>query len=214
MSVAGLGVDIIEIDRMERAINRSPNLRSRAFTIDEQEFCDKKKHPEIYYAMRFAAKEAVLKALGCGLSKMKLTDVSVGIDDRGRPQPILTGRAEEIMHEKGILEMHLSLSYTKNTAVASAMAITQEARPAPPEEKVDAMTELATSFKQMRSMLDDIDVSDGENADPMDAPEQEAISTEAEYQSAEYEGLKREREQTSIEEELGGIDVFKKAGAS
>ena len=67
VSIAGLGVDIVEIDRMRDALQRRPAMKERLFSDVEREYCDKRNRPEIHYAMRFAAKEAVLKALGTGL---------------------------------------------------------------------------------------------------------------------------------------------------
>lgn len=156
MSVAGLGVDIVEIERMKAALERSPHMRERAFSEEERAYCDKKAKPEVHYALRFAAKEAVLKALGTGFSGMKFTDVEVGKDRHGRPIPILHGRAAEIAKEKGIIEMHLSLSFTHTVGVASAVAVTEENMPAK-DGRVDAKTQLAESFKAARSLLDEMD---------------------------------------------------------
>lgn len=163
MSITGLGVDIVEIDRMRLALERTPRMRERLFSADERAYCDSRRKPEIHYAMRFAAKEAVLKALGTGFSGMRFTDVEVGRDDRGRPVPRLSGRAAEVAAERGIIEMHLSLSFTHTTAVASAVAITQEGRPKPVESAPDPMAELAASFKEARALLDEVDTVDQED---------------------------------------------------
>ena len=64
MSVLGLGVDIVEIDRMKLALERTPRIKERIFSEDERWYCEHKAKPYVHYAMRFAAKEAVLKALG------------------------------------------------------------------------------------------------------------------------------------------------------
>ncbi len=160
MPVTGLGVDIVEIDRMRRALERTPALRERIFSDAERAYCDARKRPEIHYAMRFAAKEAVLKALGTGFSGMRFTDVEVMRDERGRPRPRLTGRAAEFAEERGIIEMHLSLSFTHSTAVASAVAITQEVRPRVPETPPDPRAELAASFKEARALLDEVGEGD------------------------------------------------------
>jgi len=170
-AIAGLGVDIVEIDRMREALKRRPAMRERLFSETERTYCDKRNKPEIHYAMRFAAKEAVLKALGTGFRGMRFKDVEVMRDDSGRPVPKLYGRAAQVAEERGVLEMHLSLSFTHATAVASAVAITEGARPKPPEMQHDPMAELAASFKEARAMLDEIgeDVEDeeSENGAPM-----------------------------------------------
>jgi len=113
----------------------------------------------VHYALRFAAKEAVLKALGTGFSGMRFTDVEVVREQSGRPVPRLSGRAAERAEELGIVEMHLSLSFTHNNAVASAVAITEDSRPRK-DERPDPKAELAASFKEARALLDDV-VSEG-----------------------------------------------------
>ncbi len=118
-------------------------MKERLFSEDERAYCDARNKPEIHYAMRFAAKEAVLKALGTGFKGMRFKDVEVMRDETGRPVPHLKGRAAEVAEERGVLEMHLSLSFTHTTAVASAVAITEEHRPKPKEEPLDPMAELA-----------------------------------------------------------------------
>jgi len=104
--------------------------------------------------LRFAAKEAVLKALGTGFSGMRFTDVEVVRDAGGRPVPRVSGRAKEVADELGVVELHLSLSYTHTTAVASAVAITApreiDARPDPAKQR-------AAAFKDARALLDDLE---------------------------------------------------------
>lgn len=172
MEIRGLGVDIVEIDRMRDALERHPRMRERIFSDDERAYCDKRNKPEVHYAMRFAAKEAVLKALGTGFKGMRFKDVEVVRDESGRPVPVLHGAAAAVAEERGVVEMHLSLSFTHSTAVASAVAITEAHRPRPKEVPVDPMAELAASFKEARAMLDDIgspaegeDLADGEEQD-------------------------------------------------
>lgn len=155
MSVLGLGVDIVEIDRMKLALERTPRLKERVFSADERWYCEHKAKPWIHYAMRFAAKEAVLKALGTGFSGMRFCDVEVLREEKGRPVPRLSGRAAERAEELGIVEMHLSLSFTHSTAVASAVAITADARPHK-DDRVDPKAALAASFKEARALLDDV----------------------------------------------------------
>lgn len=161
MSVLGLGVDIVEIDRMKAAMIRTPRLKERIFSADERWYCEHKARPEVHYALRFAAKEAVLKALGTGFSGMRFCDVEVVREGTGRPVPRLSGRAAERAEELGVIEMHLSLSFTHTTAVASAVAITADARP-PKEERIDPRAQLAADFKEARALLDDIAPRDGD----------------------------------------------------
>ncbi len=155
-TITGLGVDIVEIERMRDALERRPRMKERLFSEEERAYCEKRNKPEIHYAMRFAAKEAVLKALGTGFSGMRFRDVEVVRDERGRPVPRLSGRAEEVAREAGVVEMHLSLSFTHATAVASAVAITEQMRPKREEEQETPQQRLAASFKDARSLLDDV----------------------------------------------------------
>jgi len=154
--ITGLGVDIVEIDRMRDALARRPRMKERIFSEEERAYCEKRNRPEIHYAMRFAAKEAVLKALGTGFSGVRFRDVEVVRDERGRPVPKLSGRAAEIAEAAGVVEMHLSLSFTHANAVASAVAITESMRPRRAPEVETQQQRLAASFKDARAMLDEI----------------------------------------------------------
>jgi holo-[acyl-carrier protein] synthase len=152
--ITGLGVDIVEIARMAAALERHPRMRERLFSSEERTYCDKRNRPEIHYALRFAAKEAVLKALGTGFAGMRFTDVEVVRDAGGRPSPRLTGRAREVADSLGVVELHLSLSYTHNTAVASAVAITtprDDGAPPDPEKRRSA------AFRDAKALLDDLE---------------------------------------------------------
>jgi holo-[acyl-carrier protein] synthase len=155
-TITGLGVDIVEIDRMRAALARSPRMKERLFSDEERAYCEARNKPEIHYAMRFAAKEAVLKALGTGFSGVRFRDVEVVRDERGRPVPRLSGRAAEVDEAAGVIEMHLSLSFTHTNAVASAVAITEGMQPRCEPEELTQQQRLASSFKDARSLLDDV----------------------------------------------------------
>jgi holo-[acyl-carrier protein] synthase len=160
-TITGLGVDIVEIERMREALRRRPRLKERLFSEEERAYCEKRNKPEIHYAMRFAAKEAVLKALGTGFSGVGFKDVEVVRDERGRPVPRLSGRAAEVAAAAGVVEMHLSLSFTHANAVASAVAITEAMRPQREPEPLTQQQVLAQTFKDVRSLLDEAG-NDGE----------------------------------------------------
>jgi holo-[acyl-carrier protein] synthase len=156
--ISGLGVDIVEIERMRRALARHPRMRERLFSEEERAYCDSRTRPEIHYAMRFAAKEAVLKALGMGFSGgIRFTDVEVVRDERGRPVPRLSGRAAEIAHAAGVIEMHLSLSFTHLNAVASAVAVTERMLPRSEKRPATSAQRLDDAFKEARAVLDDVE---------------------------------------------------------
>jgi len=156
MELAGLGVDIVEIDRVRRALERSPRFKTRVFSERERAYCDGKARPEAHYAVRFAAKEAVLKALGTGFGQgIRVTDVEVVTDESGKPQAVLSGRARRIADELGVEELHLSLSHTKDVGVANAVAVKAGSRPVVRERR-DPQAELAAAFKAARSIIDEI----------------------------------------------------------
>jgi holo-[acyl-carrier protein] synthase len=151
--IKGLGVDIVEIDRMREALRRHPAMRERLFSAEERAYCDGRSKPEVHYALRFAAKEAVLKALGTGFAGMSFQDVEVVRDAGGRPSPRLHGRAAQVAEETGVTEMHLSLSYTHTTAVASAVAIT--AGEDATARRDDPVAVRAREFKGLRALVDE-----------------------------------------------------------
>lgn len=152
----GLGVDIVEIDRMRKLLERSPHFKEYVFSPDEQAYCNRKSSPETHYALRFAAKEAVLKALGTGFSEgIGVRDIEVRRNAKGKPIVVLRGAALDAARKRGVYEIPLSLSYTHTEAVACAMVITEQSRKAR-EERVDPREELARQFKETRSILDDL----------------------------------------------------------
>lgn len=161
--VVGLGVDIVEIARMERALTRRPRIKERIFSASERGYCDARNRPSVHYALRFAAKEAILKALGTGFAGMRFTDVEVVHDERGRPVPVLHGRAAEVAAGLGVTELHVSLSFTQANAVASAVALTSEAAPTPVEPT--PKERLAAAFKDARGMLDELGAASQEETD-------------------------------------------------
>ncbi len=153
----GLGVDIVEIARVRRILERTPSFRERVFSEEERAYCDATANPEVHYATRFAAKEAVVKALGTGFTRgIGVRDIEVRRNAKGRPSVVLSGRAKEVAAEQGVRELPLSLSFTHTDAVACAMAITEDSLRAA-EKRVDPMEELSRQFKEARSLLDEMD---------------------------------------------------------
>ena len=156
-SSVGLGVDLVEVDRMERILARTPSFKAKVFSEGERVYCDRQKRPAMHYAARFAAKEAVVKALGCGFTDgVSVRDVEVRRSPAGRPEAVLSGRAQEVAQEQGVTEIPLSLSHTRTDAIACAMALNADAAKKQ-VAKVSAADELARRFKETRSLLDEID---------------------------------------------------------
>lgn len=157
MALAGVGVDLLEIARMERACARRPRFVKRVFTDEERAYCDARARPAEHYAACFAAREAVAKALGTGFAQgVTWSNISVTHDDAGRPHAVLTGRAAELAQEQGVREIALSLTHTHDVAVANAVAVTDDVRPVI-ESKVDSERELNTSFKEARTLIDELE---------------------------------------------------------
>ncbi len=157
MALAGIGVDMVEIARMEKILVRRPNFAKRVFSEEERAYCDRMARPAQHYAARFAAREAVLKALGTGFSQgIGFADVSVARNEAGQPQAKLSGRAREVADEQGVREVALSISYTHEIAVANAVAVTDDVRPRA-EAKPDPKADLRKSFREARSLLDELE---------------------------------------------------------
>lgn len=110
-----VGVDLIEIERIRRALERYPGFRSRCFTEAEQAYCDSRPNPPQHYAGRFAAKEAVGKALGVGVY-FTWREIEI----RGRPKPgvRLTGRTKAWADRVGAGRIELSMTHSRELAAA------------------------------------------------------------------------------------------------
>lgn len=118
------GVDIIEIDRVKKTIESGgPSFIERVFTEREKEYCDGKNVVKYKsYAARFAAKEAVVKALGTGIDKgIEWTDIEIMTDKLGKPFPVLSGNAKKFYDEMKGISIALSLSHCDTYAVAYAV---------------------------------------------------------------------------------------------
>ncbi len=167
----GLGVDIVDIARMRRILERTPSFARKVYSDEERAYCLDKATPEVHFATRFAAKEAVVKALGTGFSEgIGVRDIEVRRTSKGRPYVVLSGRAKEVARELGVRELPISLSYTHTEAVACAMAIT-EASVRAAEERVNPMEELARQFKEARGMLDELGPASKPDGGPTSAAE-------------------------------------------
>jgi holo-[acyl-carrier protein] synthase len=121
--IFGTGIDIVDISRFERFVrDNNESLFNRVFTPGERAYCAAKKRSEQHYALRFAAKEAFLKALGTGLRDgLSWRDMEVVNDPQGKPELMLHGRAEELFRQNSMTRVFLSLSHDGNYAVASVI---------------------------------------------------------------------------------------------
>lgn len=119
--IVGIGVDIIEIERIRAAVERRQFVK-RVFTDNEQVYCDSRGAQRYAsYAARFAGKEAVLKALGTGLSGGEWREVEILPDKLGRPTVKLSGYFKELAEQKGVLDIHISLTHAREYAAAQVI---------------------------------------------------------------------------------------------
>lgn len=125
MAILGIGTDIIECVRIAKMIERhGETFIERVYTHAEMLYCSTRKASTQHYAGRWAAKEAVLKALGTGWAHgIKWTDVEVRNEPGGRPKIALSGVAAQIAKDKGIREIMISISHCRSHATAYALAI-------------------------------------------------------------------------------------------
>jgi holo-[acyl-carrier protein] synthase len=121
-----VGVDLIEIDRVRRSIARYPSFTRRCFTEAERSYCDSRPNPPQHYAVRFAGKEAVGKALGFGVAT-HFAWREVEIAGRPKPEVRLSGRVAERAGRLGVDSIDLSMTHSKELAAAIAVASTATA---------------------------------------------------------------------------------------
>ena len=125
MNALGIGTDIVECLRIAQMIERHGELfLSRVYTPLEIEYCSARKAATQHYAGRFAAKEAVLKALGTGWTRgIQWQDIEVRNDLGGKPRIEITGGAKLVCQRQGIREVMISISHCRSHATAYALAV-------------------------------------------------------------------------------------------
>lgn len=128
MQIYGIGTDIVECLRIAQMIERHGELFiGRVYTQHEIDYCSKRRAATQHYAGRWAAKEAVLKALGTGWVRgISWRDVEVRNEPGGKPTIALAGGARDRCEEAGITEMQISISHCRSHATAYALAICDE----------------------------------------------------------------------------------------
>ena len=123
--IIGTGIDIVEIARFRKILSGTENAEHflrRVFTPDEQQFCLARRDPAPHFAVRFAAKEAVFKAMGTGWAKgVTWLDVEVRRQEQDAPVISLHGEAQKIIVSKGVVKTHISLTHSHNWAAAIAL---------------------------------------------------------------------------------------------
>jgi len=129
--IVGIGIDIVTLGRFKKRL--SAELIQELFLHDEIAYCSTQHHNEANYAARFGAKEAVFKALGAGLEQgVRWHDAEVVKEDSGAVHLQLSGKAAELAAEKSVTHTHLSLSHSRDNAIA--MVVLENCTTSPEEE--------------------------------------------------------------------------------
>jgi holo-[acyl-carrier protein] synthase len=117
--ILGIGIDIIEVERIANSVGRDTGFRELVFSKNEIKYCNSKAAPYEHYAARFAAKEAFMKALGSGWSSaLSFNEIEVVNLESGKPVLQISGRTEKELEPLGIQIIHVSLSHLKTMATA------------------------------------------------------------------------------------------------
>ena len=121
--VVGVGTDLVDLDRFREAARRTPGILTRYFTADEQAYAERRRDPTERYAARFAAKEAVMKAMGVGMGACKWREIEVAKARSGAPSVRLHGGALALAEARGVTRWHLTLTHTAHLAESIAVAL-------------------------------------------------------------------------------------------
>lgn len=121
MRIIGLGVDLADIDRVERIHHKYPSFIDRCFTAHEREYALRFAKPARRLAARFAGKEAVMKSMGTGWRRIRWQDVE--ITGGGKPTVNLSGTAARRAEMLGVTEIHVTITHTDTTAMVMAVSV-------------------------------------------------------------------------------------------
>lgn len=118
----GIGVDVVDVERFRTSLTRTPGMRDRLFVAEELAYVAPKVDPMPSLAARFAAREAVMKAMGLGLGAFGFHEVWVRVGEHGAPSLVVTGRARELALDRGITAWHISLAHDGGVSIATVVA--------------------------------------------------------------------------------------------
>ncbi len=121
MQILGLGVDLADIDRVGRVLDKYPRFADRCFTEHEREYAFRFASPERRLAARFAGKEAVMKSMGTGWRRIRWTDIE--ITGGGKPTVRLSGSAARRAEMLGVTEVLITITHTDTDALVMAIAV-------------------------------------------------------------------------------------------
>ncbi len=123
MTVVGVGIDLVDVDRFRKSLERTPSMIERMFTEGERAYARSANDPTERFAVRFAAKEAVMKAMGVGLGAFGFHDVEVIRAEGGCPSLGVYGTAAVLAQERGVTSWQISLTHTATSAGAVVVAV-------------------------------------------------------------------------------------------
>ena len=134
MNIAGTGLDIVETGRIRQSLEQfGERFLNRCFLPGEIAYCQGMKLPELHFAARFAAKEAISKAFGTGIGhELGWRDMEICRRASGEPYVVLHGKGAALARARGVTGVLVSLSHCRDYAAASAVAVTGGS-PVPPE---------------------------------------------------------------------------------
>ena len=121
MRILGLGVDLAEIDRVERVLEKYPRFAERCFTDHEREYAFRFANPSRRLAARFAGKEAVMKSMGTGWRRIRWKDIE--ITGGGKPTVRMSGNASRRADMLGVTEILVTITHTDTSALVMAIAV-------------------------------------------------------------------------------------------
>ncbi len=120
--IVGIGIDIIEVSRIKKVLEKNPAFKEKVFTQQEIEYCESKADPGLSFSVRFAAKEAFMKALGTGWNhEVSWVEIETVTIPNGPPVLKISGKTKAAMLSRNIVTCHLSLSHEKEYSVASVV---------------------------------------------------------------------------------------------
>lgn len=122
MEIAGIGVDLVDVERVQRLLARRATFIQRVFTPEEIAYCERQANPAESYAARWAAREACRKALG-GIRHMRWQDVRVSRAPSGAPSLVLEGTSKARAEKLGVTNVLVALTHERRMAAAFCMAV-------------------------------------------------------------------------------------------
>lgn len=126
MNILGIGIDIVEIERIENILKNKKKFLNKIFTDEEIKYFESKKFRSETIAGNFSAKEAISKAFGTGIKNFNFDDIEVLRDKNGKPIVKTYNNLRQMCIDYNVLEIQVSISHSENYAVANAMVIVKE----------------------------------------------------------------------------------------